>query len=149
MNKKIKTQYETDFYEWLMCNAKLLRDRKIDEIDFENIAEEIESVGRSERWEVINRLAILIMHLLKWQYQAIRRGNSWQATISEQRSSIEFALQDSPSLRPKLPEFLERAYRTAIYKAIEETGMNESIFPKICPYTLEQIFDSNFYPGEI
>ena len=61
MSRKIKSEYETDFYEWLMHNAKLLREKKIDELDFENLAEEVESVGRSEKWEVINRLVILLM----------------------------------------------------------------------------------------
>lgn len=147
MSRKRKTEYETDFYNWLIYSAKLIREKKFSEIDIEHLAEEIESVGASEKREVRNRLAILIMHLLKWQFQAIKRSDSWRRTIANQRGAIELVLQDSPSLRPKLPQFIEEAYPSAVYDAVEDTGMIESIFPKTCPYTLQQIFDSGFFPG--
>ena len=149
MSRKLKPEYESDFYEWLMYSAKLLRGRKINELDFEHLAEEIESVGASEKREIRNRLVVLIMHLLKWQFQAVRRSDSWRRTIIDQRDSIELVLKDSPSLRPRLQQFIEEAYYpSAVHQAVEETGMIESVFPKICPYTLEQIFDKHFYPGE-
>ena len=149
MSRKLKFEYESDFYEWLMHSAKLLREKKVDEIDFEHVAEEIESVGASEKREIRNRLAILLMHLLKWQFQAVKRSDSWRRTIIDQRDSIELVLQDSPSLRSQIPLFIEQAYYpSAVHKAVEETGMIENVFPKKCPYTSEQIFDSKFYPGE-
>src|SRR3990167_362272 len=124
MSRKLKFEYESDFYEWLMHSAKLLREKKVDEIDFEHVAEEIESVGASEKREIRNRLAVLLMHLLKWQFQAIRRSDSWRRTIIDQRDSIELVLQDSPSLRSRLQQFIEEAYYpSAVHKAIEETGI--------------------------
>ena len=69
--------YDKDGYGWAMEQAALLRARRFSEIDLENIAEEIESVGKSERRTLESHLSRLMMHLLKWQYQPERRGNSW------------------------------------------------------------------------
>lgn len=139
--------YERDFYAWTIKNAALLRQRRLAEIDVENIAEELESIGRSERRELVNRLALLLMHLLKWRYQPNRRGNSWRYTIKEQRRAVFKSLRDNPSLRLQLPEFLSEAYDDALLKVIKQTGLDEGDFPAICPFTLEQILEENFWPG--
>ena len=80
--------YDKDFYQWTLYNAELLRQGKITEIDIQNIAEELESMGKSQKRELISRLAVLIMHLLKWQYQPEKRSHSWIETINEQRRQI-------------------------------------------------------------
>lgn len=146
MNRKIKSEYEQDVYAWAMHTAKLLREKKIDEIDFEHVAEEIESMGSSQRRELMNRLIILIMHLLKWQFQSVKRSNSWTRTIINQRIAIQLLLQDSPSLRNGLEDRLDDAYEIAIFKAEKETGLDKKFFPKSCPFTIEQIFNQNFFP---
>lgn len=101
---KLNTDYETDFYAWLMYNAELLRQGRFSEIDRNAIAEELESMGKREKRELISRLAVLIAHLLKWVYQPEKRSYSWECTIKEQRKEIFYVLQDSPSLTSRIDE---------------------------------------------
>ncbi len=139
--------YDTDFYEWCLETAALIRDRKFDEIDWENVAEEIESMGRRDKREVHSRLKVLIMHLLKWQAQPNHKHRpSWRATIDELRSHLELVLKDSPSLRRMLDEDLPAIYPHAVRKATRETGLPSAFFPKICPFTTEQILNDDFFP---
>lgn len=94
-----RTLYEQDFYAWANRNAQLIRAGKLSEIDVENIAEELEGMGRSEKRAFINRLAILLAHLLKWHFQPALRSRSWQYTIRAQRDQLYDLLEDSPSLK--------------------------------------------------
>src|SRR3990172_2106222 len=110
----MNTLYDTDFYQWTFHNAELLRQGKLTEVDVQNIAEELESMGKSEKRELINRLAVLIMHLLKWQYQPEKRSHSWIETINEQRRQIILLLEDNPSLKYEIEEKIIRAYNLAI-----------------------------------
>ena len=96
--------YEQDFYLWIETTAKQLKAGKFAEVDLDNLIEEIESMGRSEKRELKSRLIVLLMHLLKWQYQPEKRSESWRSTITEQRISIEALLEDSPSLQPLIAE---------------------------------------------
>jgi len=140
------SNYERDFYAWAMKNAVLLRQRRFAEIDANNIAEELESMGRSEKRELVNRLAVLLTHLLKWRHQPNRRGNSWRYTIKEQRRAVFKSLRDNPSLRSQLPEYLNEAYEDALLKVIRQTGLDEGAFPPACPFTLDQLMDDDFWP---
>ena len=140
------SNYEQDFYAWAMKNAVLLRQRRFAEIDADNIAEELESMGRSEKRELVNRLAVLLTHLLKWRHQPNRRGNSWRYTIKEQRRAVFKSLRDNPSLRSQLPEYLNEAYEDALLKVIKQTGLDEGAFPPACPFTLDQLMDDDFWP---
>lgn len=115
--------YETDLYAWAMRNTALIRAGRLEEADLENIAEELESMGRSERRALENRLAVLSMHLLKWRYQSTLRGTNWRATIKEQRLQVARLLKDNPSLQPELPDLLTSAYESAVLKAVRETGL--------------------------
>jgi hypothetical protein len=142
----VVTDYEEDFYAWTMKNATLLRQRRFTEIDVDNIAEELEAMGRSEKRALVNRLAVLLMHLLKWRYQPNRRGNSWRYTLKEQSRAVFKCLRDNPSLRPLLPEFISEAYEDAVLKAIRQTGLEESVFPGTCPFTPEQVMDEGYHP---
>ena len=138
--------YESDFYAWAMEQAALLRARRFDAADIDNIAEEIESMGRGEKRELVNRLAVLRLHLLKWQFQPGFRSPSWSATIREQRSRLSDHLADNPSLKAHLDEATTRAYRLALIGAARETGLAESAFPKVAPYRFEQAADEAFWP---
>ena len=143
--------YERDFYAWAMREAGLLRrlargDRVNDKLDAANLAEEIESLGRSEKRELSNRLRVLLLHLLKWQYQPERRGASWRATIREQRYGLETVLEESPSLRPTFPDAITTAYNRTLPTASDETGLPRKTFPTICPYTSEQILNLDYLP---
>jgi Domain of unknown function DUF29 len=138
--------YEQDFYAWTLKNAEFLREGRLGEVDLEHLAEELESMGRSEKRELIHRLAVLLAHLLKWQVQANRRGRSWQLTLKEQRRQATRVLRDNPSLKPLLAKIVADAHEDAILRAAQETGLEESAFPADCPFTLEQIFDESFLP---
>jgi uncharacterized protein DUF29/YdaS antitoxin of YdaST toxin-antitoxin system len=140
------SDYEYDYYGWLVRQAALLGERRFAEVDLPNIIEEIESLGRSEKNEIENRLGVLLMHLLKWQYQAKRRSGSWQSTIIEQRARILKRLQLSPSLRDYPGEVLKEEYGLARERAAAESGLAISTFPKSCPYSIEQVLDPDFLP---
>lgn len=142
------TLYDTDFYAWTQAQAKTLKAGLWSTLDIENLVEEIESLGRQERQELQNRLGILIGHLLKWQYQPQNRNNSWRSTLREQRRRIDQLLIDSPSLKPFLPEALARSYDDGLDLAVRETGLDYGRFPAHCAYTLAQILDPDFWPGE-
>ena len=105
--------YEEDFYAWTVEQSRLLRSGELSTIDAGNIAEEIESMGRSDRREIKSRLVVLVMHLLKWRHQPAARSRSWSATIDEQRLQIEGVLNESPSLRPMTAAMIPEAYLIA------------------------------------
>jgi hypothetical protein len=138
--------YERDFYAWAMKNAELIRQGKLAEIDTEHVAEELESMGRSERRELVSRLAVLLAHLLKWRHQPEQRGHSWRYTIKEQRRAVERLLQDSPSLRVRLPELLAEADEDAILAAAKDTGHDETAFPAACPFAVSQALAPDWWP---
>jgi hypothetical protein len=140
------TLYDQDFFAWANEQAALLRAGKLDQIDVENIAEEIESMGRSEKRELVNRLCVLLTHLLKWQNQAGFRGNSWRLTIRHQRDRLELHLRDNPSLKAQVEAAIRDAYRLARVDAERETGLPGATFPATCPFTFDQAMDPNFWP---
>ena len=142
------TLYERDFHAWANEQARLLRTGKLAQADVEHIAEEIESMGRTEKRELVSRLAVLLLHLLKWQYQPGRRGASWQATIRVQRRDLAAHLADNPSLKARVPEAIAHAYGNAVIEAGGETGLPESTFPATCPWTFEQITAEDFWPAD-
>jgi hypothetical protein len=143
----ISHKYDQDFYAWLIQNAQLMRNGQLHQIDIEHIAEELEAMAKSEKRELLNRLSVLLMHLLKWHYQAPKRTRSWRNTIVAQRIDIADLLEDSPSLKSQLAARLQRAYEKAKIKAENETGIDQQQFPEQCPFTLEQILSSTFLPG--
>ena len=138
--------YKTDFYAWTQEQVSLLTTQQWDQLDTINLIEEIETLGRKERQELRNRLGILLGHLLKWQFQADKRSNSWLGTIREQRIQIKLLLSDSPSLKPYLDEVFLTAYELGLALAIRETQLGEQVFPEICPYTSEQALNPEFLP---
>ncbi|MGO9721567.1 MAG: DUF29 domain-containing protein, partial [Methylocella sp.] len=109
--------------------------------------EEIDSMGRTEKRELVSRLEVLLLHLLKWRYQPDKRSPSWEASVRVQRYSIEDHLDDNPSLKPLLPQALASAYRKAALEAVAETGLAGSTFPAACPWTVEEVSDGGFWPG--
>lgn len=140
--------YESDFYAWANEQAALLRAGKLNAADIENIAEEIESMGRSEKRELVSRLTVLLMHLLKWQYQPLLQGPSWRTTIRIQRSRIIDHLADNPSLKSQISEAMIRAYREARMEAAAETGLKEITFPAACPWSFDRVMDEDFWPED-
>jgi hypothetical protein len=140
--------YEKDFYIWALHNADLLREGKIAEIDSKNIAEELESMGKRDKRQLINRLIVLMLHLLKWEFQKRKRSKSWKSSIVEQRRRILQLLEDSPSLLQELENKLNYTYAEAVKQASMESGLDISVFPEENPYSKEQLLDDSFYPTE-
>lgn len=140
--------YETDFYAWIQEQVTLLRNEQWSQIDLQNLIEEIQSLGKQQRQELRNRLSVLIGHLLKWQYQSQRRSRSWLAILRIQRLDIAELLEDNPSLKPYLEEALRKAYLKGVELAVGETDLPKRTFPVECAYSLPEIVEYDFYPGE-
>ncbi|KJR43101.1 protein of unknown function DUF29 [Candidatus Magnetoovum chiemensis] len=145
---KEQSLYETDFYLWSLKTAELLRQGKFDEIDIENTAEEIESLGKRDKREVLSRLSVLIAYLLKWQYEPQKRYRSRRGEIFTERFNIELVIDDSPSLKQMTETLIKEAFNEAVIQFEIETGLNKNtLFPeKTCPYTFEQLSDYDFLP---
>ena len=131
--------YDQDFYQWTQEQAALLKAGALSQLDIENLTEEIESMGKSQKKELISRLVVLLMHMLKWDHQSDKRGRSWLKTIATQRTEIEILLYDNPSLKNELSNTVLKAYRLAVKQASTETGLGIGSFPLNCSYTIEQI----------
>jgi hypothetical protein len=140
--------YESDFYTWTQQQAGLLKSGQFKDIDLDNLIEEIESMGRSEKRELESRLTVLLLHLLKWKYQPVRRGRSWELSIDEQRVQFLRVLKDNPGLKNQLDEILIDAYELAVIKAAKETSLDKKTFPTSCPWDLPTITKTEFYPED-
>jgi hypothetical protein len=141
--------YDEDFVLWTERQAALIRAGRFDLVDRDHVAEEIEAMGSRERRELGTRLKILMMHLLKWQFQPQKRSGSWRMTINDQRDEIGEVLADNPSLRREIDGAIRKRYRTARASAAGETGLPLKSLPARCPYAAEQILDEAFLPGPI
>jgi len=138
--------YEQDFHAWTQQQATLLKAGRLDELDSEHLAEELESMGGSERQALSSRLIELLLHLLKWTYQPERRGSRWVHSINKQRIGIDVLLEESPSLQAQLSLRFDKAYQKARRYAVVDTRFPIATFPEICPFTLEQVLDPEFWP---
>lgn len=152
MNKidlKTLTSIDDDFAVWAAEQAALLRARRFERLDRENVAEELESLGRSEEHQIDSRMEVLLQHLLKWHFQPERRTNSWKASIVEQRIRIGRIIKRSPSLAGYPATSLDGSFIIGKTEAMNDTRLPESAFPEHCPYTIEQILDPDFLPGDL
>lgn len=136
----------TDFNLWIQQTAQLLREHRWQEIDLENLIEEVEQLGRSERRAITSQLVRLLLYLLKWQYQPQRRSDSWLDSITDARTQIELAIQDSLSLKGFPFEQLNESYQKARCQAAKQTGIDISVFPENVPYPLELVLDEDWLP---
>jgi Domain of unknown function DUF29 len=137
---------DSDYALWCAEQAARLRGGDFSGLDSENIAEEIESLGRSERREIESRLQVLLLHLLKWSYQPEKRSGSWRGSIAESRRNIGRLLAESPSLKTHPAAVLSEEYAFARFKAAAETGVEEDLFPAECPFSIEQALDPAYLP---
>jgi hypothetical protein len=138
--------YDADFFAWSRDQAARLRDLRPNSIDWENIAEEIEALGRSEKREIESRLSTLLQHLLKWRFQPAQRKPGWQATIIEQRRQLQRTLRDNPSLARYPSAILAEEHEVARLNAADETGLPLATFPETCPFTIDEVLDPAFWP---
>lgn len=144
-----KAAYDTDFYAWTQAQAEALRTKDWPALDVDNLAEEIDSLGRSDRHAIRHQLERLLRHLLKWAYQVTERpgrGKSWRTSIRQARRAIADLIEESPSLQAYPAEQWARAYRRARQDAADETGLPLATFPETCPWALAQVLDEDFWP---
>jgi hypothetical protein len=138
--------YERDFCLWIEEQARLLRQGDLERLDVVNLVEEIEDLGIGEKKAVKSNLAIVLLHLLKHEFQPKRRSRSWLDSIVEHRQRLRDDLEGSPSLEGHLEAVFARAYADARARAIVQTGLSERTFPETSPYTLAQALDPEFLP---
>jgi hypothetical protein len=139
--------YQSDFHAWAFDQAKRLRAGK--SVDIENIAEELETLGRSERRELVNNLAVLIQHMLKLEVQRHKESRSWMLTVEEHRKRVNTLLRENPSLKSNLESSINEAYALAVILAAKDTGIDVSAFPEECQYSRGEIFGSNPLPKRV
>ncbi|NJR39863.1 MAG: DUF29 domain-containing protein [Leptolyngbyaceae cyanobacterium CSU_1_4] len=138
--------YTTDYVQWIESTVAKLRRQDYGAVDWQNLIEEIEDMGRSERKSLKSNFIVILLHLLKWQYQPPKRSGSWAGSIVEHRRRVRDAIADSPSLKPYLQESYSDWYGDAVRQAIAETQLDPETFPAICSYTLSEILDFDFLP---
>lgn len=138
--------HDADFYAWTQQQTNLLRLGDFNLVDIENVIEELTSLGERDKRELKSRLILILLHLLKWQFQPARRGNSWRGTINGQRTELALILDDSPSLNRVAEESFVRCYELARKRAADETGLPISSLPEACPWAFEQVIAAEFWP---
>ena len=143
-DEPVRAAYMRDFYSWLMDQARHVREGQWNAVDRENLAEEIESLGREQFNKLESALRVLLLHILKWDHQPSRRSRSWAISIRQQRLELEDVLTDNPGLKSRIAEALARAYRKARLQAIKETRLKETRFPEKSPYSFDEIETRKF-----
>lgn len=141
-----KPTYEADFVRWLDYQAELLRAGRVAELDLENLAEEVDDIGRSQRRAVESELSVILIHLLKYQFQPSKRSRSWTDTLLEHRGRLARDFRASRSLALHAAAELADLYRLARKRAAVQTRLPLETFPETCPYTLEQTLSEDFLP---
>jgi Domain of unknown function DUF29 len=141
------TLYDTDFALWAEETAQRLKDGRIADIDLENLIEEVEDLSRRERDALYSNLKMVLLHLLKWEFQHQKQTNSWRASIREHRQRIKRQIKKSPSLKSYPEEILSECYAEARELASDKTGLSLNAFPAECPYAIATALDSNFLPN--
>lgn len=141
-------EHDKDFYGWAMQNASLLKQGRFSEADMDSIIEELEEMGGNNESQLINRLGVLIAHLMKWQFQPDLQGNSWSSTIKEQRHKIKRLIRKNPSLKPKIAEAIEEGFSDSKIIIEKDASLILNMLPTECPYNFEQLMDDSFYPNE-
>jgi hypothetical protein len=139
-----RSDYDRDFYSWSLEQARLVREGQWPAVDRENIAEEIESLGREQFNKLESALRVLMIHMLKWDHQPKKRTRSWATSIKDQRVAFHDVLDDNPGLKHRLDEAMTRAYRRARLQASVQTGLAEETFPENCPYTFDDLMTRSF-----
>jgi hypothetical protein len=138
--------YECDFNLWVEATAQLLREGRLTDLDAVNLLEEVESMGNSDKLALSSDLVVVLLHLLKWQYQPNKRTRSWEKSIAEHRRRIDERFEASPSLKRYYLQVFDKCYQNARKQAKIETKLPLTDFPDICPFTSEQVLDEDFLP---
>jgi Domain of unknown function DUF29 len=142
--EKERAGYDRDFYSWSQEQGRLVREGRWNEVDRENVAEEIESLGREQFNKLESAIRVILVHMLKWDHQPKKRSRSWAVSIATQRTELDDVLDDNPGLKPRVGDAIARAYRKARLDAMNETGLKKSEFPEACLYSFADITSRPF-----
>ncbi len=145
-SKQTSSLYEEDYHLWLMNTIHQLQHGKLAKVDLVNLIEELEAMGRSEKSAIESNLTILMMHLLKYQYQHEKQTNSWRFTIREHRRRLRKSFQKSPSLKRYFLEVFQECYQDARELAADETGLSIDTFPVESPFSQEDSLNPDYLP---
>jgi hypothetical protein len=138
--------YSRDFALWLRAQTALLRERKFDLLDVDNLADEVDDMGKNLHRELKSRLRVVLIHLLKCRYQPDQRSSHWLATLGEQRNQITDLIEQSPSLERHVAGYANARYPQAVARAAQETGLPPSSFPASNPFSQAQLLDPDYLP---
>ena len=144
--QKVAKLYDTDFFEWANVKAQLLREGKFDQIDVSHLIEETEDLGKDEFWALEGNIQIVLMHLLQWQFQAVKKTASWQPSLKKDRRAVAKLFRGNPSFLPKLQAVINKEYPAAMENAVFETGLPEQSFPADCPYSSQSVINESWLP---
>ncbi|MFB2880445.1 DUF29 domain-containing protein [Floridanema aerugineum] len=142
----LKQLYENEYDRWLTEIVKLLKNRDLENLDYDNLIEELEALGRSERNAVKSLLLQIIVHLMLyqfWQLETERNANQWAAEIITFRVQLEDKL--TTNLRNYLADELPKIYQNALLIVHKKTQLTS--LPEQCPYSLNQLLDKNWFPN--
>ena len=134
-----KTRHEDDIYTWSLEQIELLKAGRLDEVDAANIAWELEDVPGNIRDKLESAIAVLAMHILKWDHQPERRSRSWALTVREQRRRIDRLLKKNPGLKGELSESVTHGYANGRDRALAQTDLPELELPEKNPYSFKDI----------
>ncbi|AFZ31657.1 protein of unknown function DUF29 [Gloeocapsa sp. PCC 7428] len=148
MSTNTSKLYDTDYGLWLASQIDSLKSHQWDNLDIDNLIEELEGLNRSNKRELESYLVVILTHLLKWEYQPNSRSGSWNGSIFNGRKRIARLLKEQPSLKTYIPEILQAAYVDGVEIARRETGLPSDTFPTECPYSISQILNLEFLPGD-
>jgi hypothetical protein len=146
--ESLATLYTEDETAWLEAMAGLVRRRNLANLDLDNLAEYLSDMARRDRREVKSRLIVLLVHLLKWEFQEEKRSRSWRTTVLAQRQEL-VDLAGRGVLRAHAESVLLEAYENAVELAASETALSKSSFPAVCPYALEQLLTIDLPEGDV
>jgi len=145
--------YDADYYAWVQDQVRALREHRTEEVDWENVAEEIDDLGKSVRWSVESHLETLVEHLLKLAYtqgtMSARNDRLWQGTVKLARAKVKRRLAQNPSLGSKMDELFATAYKDGRTRMLSRIKLSEDTIPATTPWPLEQALDDSFIPSPI
>ncbi|NEO07227.1 DUF29 domain-containing protein [Moorena sp. SIO3I8] len=144
--RDLKQLYETEYDQWLTETVKLLKNRQLEELDYDNLIEELEALGRSERNAVKSLLLQIIIHLMLfqfWEAEKVRNANHWAGEIITFRVQLEDKL--TTNLRNYLADELPKIYQNALLIVQKKTQLKS--LPEQCPYSLGELLDKDWFPN--
>lgn len=145
----VSTLYDTDFFLWIQHTVEALKQQDFDRVDWDNLIEEVESLGRSEKRELKSRLLVILEHLLKlmfWESEKLQNARGWRNTVIEQRNQVDLILEDSPSLKPWLVEVFAESYAKARQQTLQKYDLPGDLFPTQPPFSLEDVLNADWLP---